>query len=244
MKTNYYQNNKEYTKFLLKSDKSSFVKYSDTVKKYLASKEKFLDVGCGTGQALELIKDNKGEAFGLEISKPSVQVCRRKKLKCYEYTGGKFPFGSQSFTIVGSFNVLEHVQNPKYFLSECIRILKVGGYLILICPNFLSVSNNYHWHTKGFYRKLRNLLTMVRKLQNKFHNFDRVINVNTVNFSPDNDAINMTNPVDIFGWTQGQNLKLVNWSSQENYRNDNIKYIDIGIFRYFLGACFFVFKKL
>lgn len=49
-----------------------------------------------------------------------------------------FPVPNEKFDFVFCVFVLEHVTRPAVFLDECKRILKSGGKLIILCPDFLG----------------------------------------------------------------------------------------------------------
>jgi 2-polyprenyl-3-methyl-5-hydroxy-6-metoxy-1,4-benzoquinol methylase len=51
------------------------------------------------------------------------------------------PFDAASFDLVFHHDVIEHVQKPFLFLSECARILKDGGYVVLTTPNLMRPGN-------------------------------------------------------------------------------------------------------
>jgi ubiquinone/menaquinone biosynthesis C-methylase UbiE len=51
-------------------------------------------------------------------------------------TGEEIPFPDESFDIVYSFQVLEHVQNPYKVLQESWRVLRPGGILYCDAPNY------------------------------------------------------------------------------------------------------------
>lgn len=52
--------------------------------------------------------------------------------------GENLPFRDQSFDVVISLEVLEHVEDPAAVLREVCRILRIGGWFCLTCPNYLS----------------------------------------------------------------------------------------------------------
>jgi 2-polyprenyl-3-methyl-5-hydroxy-6-metoxy-1,4-benzoquinol methylase len=62
--------------------------------------------------------------------------------------GENLPFRDNSFDVVISLEVLEHVESPAAMLREVRRILKPGGWFYLTCPNYLSfreVHYNVAW---------------------------------------------------------------------------------------------------
>jgi len=61
-----------------------------------------------------------------------------------------FPCESQQFDIVFSIEVLEHLHNPYQFISECQRILRPGGLLIVTTPNNLHIGSRFRYLVSGF----------------------------------------------------------------------------------------------
>ncbi|MGQ9820166.1 MAG: class I SAM-dependent methyltransferase [Candidatus Kapaibacteriales bacterium] len=90
---------------------------------------RILDVGCGTKPYLSFF--NYTEYIGLEFD---TGIDSEKKEADYYYDGKTFPFEPASFDSVISNQVLEHVFEPKEFLSEIYRVLKPNGKLLLTVP--------------------------------------------------------------------------------------------------------------
>ena len=51
------------------------------------------------------------------------------------YEGTFLPYDDAQFFVVASGHVIEHTNDPFIYLSECMRVLRVGGYLSLEFPN-------------------------------------------------------------------------------------------------------------
>lgn len=239
----YYKENSKYSNFLDHQDKGDFKKYVEKIASLSNKKSKFLDVGCGTGIALELLK-NKIIGYGVEVSNTSIKKCKEKNLNCEFYNGKKLPFGNQEFDIVGSFNVLEHTDDPPSFLNEQNRVLKQSGYLIIVCPNFLSITNNYHQHTKGLTQKLSNIKSIFKKAVGQGFEFEKMATTDREEFRPDDDACNVTNPVDIIRWAKQNKFKMIYWSGRATRSPGIIKYLDRFPFKSLLGSSFLIFKKI
>ena len=242
---NFYKNNTKYAAVLAKHSYEMFGKYIDFIKNLTSNHQsRFLDVGCGVGFVVDVIGKNS-KSYGIDVSDLFINKCKNKNLNCLLYDGETFPLKNSFFDIVGSYNVLEHVDNPIKFLDEQVRVLSDGGYLIIACPNFLSISNNYHWHTKGVSRKLNNLTGIVKRIFLKNFYFEKMETIEREDFHSDDDACNVINHIDLYKWSKNKNLKLEYWSSQSVYKkNFLINTIDRTIFKIFLGSCFFVFKKM
>ncbi|OGZ67605.1 MAG: hypothetical protein A3D35_02445 [Candidatus Staskawiczbacteria bacterium RIFCSPHIGHO2_02_FULL_34_9] len=239
----YYYENEKYSDYLDNQDSNIFNKIVNIVRQYTQREDSILDVGCGSGKLLSLISDRENK-FGIDISNNSIQRCLDKKLDCLIYNGKKIPFGDGSFDLVLSFNVLEHVDDPNYFLLEQLRVLKSKGYLMIICPNFLSITNNFHWHTSGLVQKIYNLKNFAQKFFHGKFSFEKMKVIDRDDFHPDDDACNITNPLDLLRWAKEHKLTLKYWSSQPTYTtNKIISILDKTWAKIFLGANFFIFKK-
>jgi SAM-dependent methyltransferase len=102
-----------------------------------------LDIGCGRGEALALLRDHGIPARGIDTSARMVALCRERGLEAEE--GDAFaalaalPEGSLGGVV--SFHVIEHL--PAASLDRLVRLayraLKPGGVLILETPNPLSM---------------------------------------------------------------------------------------------------------
>ena len=55
--------------------------------------------------------------------------------------GMQLPFADNSFDLVLSSEVIEHILEPEHFVQEIARVLKPDGYLLLTTPNW----NSFFW---------------------------------------------------------------------------------------------------
>jgi len=58
--------------------------------------------------------------------------------------GEALPFPDNHFDVVYSSNVLEHTNDPAKVLAEAARVLKPGGTLQIVCPNYLSYFDGHY----------------------------------------------------------------------------------------------------
>ncbi len=98
---------------------------------------KYLDIGCGDGSFLKLVKQSGMEPHGVDpfLKKPISEL----KIKNVSLHDAEYP--NKFFDFITLNNVLEHMSNPLEILIECGRILKKGGKILVNVPN--STSLNY-----------------------------------------------------------------------------------------------------
>lgn len=95
---------------------------------------KILDVGCGLGFLLSAL-DDKHQKFGLEVSEFAADFAQ-KYATIYKKPIEELNLTDNSFDVVVSHHVIEHVDSPEIFLKEIHRILSPEGILVLSTPDF------------------------------------------------------------------------------------------------------------
>jgi len=108
--------------------------------------KKILEIGFGNGLFLEECRKAGLIPTGLEV----LEVLHRKaKSRCPDmdlilYDGINIPLQDESFDFIVSFQVLEHVSSVEQILTECVRLLKPGGIMYHICPNYSSLYEGHY----------------------------------------------------------------------------------------------------
>jgi len=105
------------------------------VRGYANPRTHVLDLGCGRGGVVELIWRDVKLAAGLDPDEPSLTEHHEPGLPVIRGRGEQLPFADQSFDLVVSLWVLEHVERPDDVLREVHRVLRPGGHFIFLTPN-------------------------------------------------------------------------------------------------------------
>lgn len=102
---------------------------------------KIMDVGCGNGETLLLLKNLGWDTYGLDIDHHAIELAHKRGLanvRFGSYTRlGKYP--DNYFDVIRLYHVIEHLDNPIRFLKLAHRKLKKGGELIIGTPNAASL---------------------------------------------------------------------------------------------------------
>ena len=100
---------------------------------------RLLDVGCGPGTLLGLLKVNGFEVLGLDYSSEAAAIALAENgVKVIVGSLERAALEDASFDLVTLFHVMEHVTNPQTLLAEVRRILKADGRVIIQVPNIAS----------------------------------------------------------------------------------------------------------
>jgi 2-polyprenyl-3-methyl-5-hydroxy-6-metoxy-1,4-benzoquinol methylase len=103
---------------------------------HIKAGDKVLEVGCGVGMFLEKLKNDNIEAAGLEFSAFAVKKCQEKGLAVENESLETHALNHlDTYDVVCSFQVLEHVTDIHSFFTDALKCLKKGGKLILGVPN-------------------------------------------------------------------------------------------------------------
>jgi SAM-dependent methyltransferase len=105
------------------------------VRGLLTPDSRVLDLGCGRGGLVELIWRDVKFAAGLDPDIPSLSEHRAPGMPVLRGVGEHLPFAGDSFDLVVSVWVLEHVKEPLKVLREVARVLRPGGHFVFLTPN-------------------------------------------------------------------------------------------------------------
>jgi SAM-dependent methyltransferase len=101
---------------------------------------RLLDVGCGDGRWLYLVRKRGWETTGVEISSQAAQFAREQydlDVKVGSLIEQQFPTGN--FKVVTFWHSLEHLHDPRAALQEAFRILRQGGIVTVQVPNIDTI---------------------------------------------------------------------------------------------------------
>jgi SAM-dependent methyltransferase len=138
-----------------RTDERIFIRQQKELAKYfMNAKKPVVDLGCGRGTMLELLKSSGVSSYGVDTFSPALEVCRRKGLQVAECDIFSHLEGLPECSVGGIFcsHVIEHLHPPEALrlLRESYRVLSPGGALVLVTPN----PKNLLVLTEGFWLDL------------------------------------------------------------------------------------------
>lgn len=89
--------------------------------------KRIIDVGAYTGVFVELAQQRGWDAYGTELSQWAARLCRDRGLKVKTGTLEQAEFPDNWFDVATSWDVVEHLNDPRSHLQEIHRVLKPGG---------------------------------------------------------------------------------------------------------------------
>ena len=113
---------------------------NDSFKKFLSKVQDIvIDLGCGTSLYKEDILKLTKTYIGVHWGK---RYHNQFKVNVFADLTKSLPFKRDYADTIISCQVMEHLPEPDFFLSECFRILKPGGYFLLPFP-LCGISMNH-----------------------------------------------------------------------------------------------------
>jgi 2-polyprenyl-3-methyl-5-hydroxy-6-metoxy-1,4-benzoquinol methylase len=102
--------------------------------------ERVLEIGCGSGQTLHMLKDRKlcAETVGIELFQSAADEARKRvdRVYCLNVERDELPQEVKQFDLILILDVLEHLVDPWAFLSKLVdNHLAPEGKLIASIPN-------------------------------------------------------------------------------------------------------------
>ena len=105
------------------------------VSKYSTEIGTVVDIGAGTAKLLSELKQKGWKVTGIDGELEAVKWAKKRGVTIKHHNlNSRLPFDANSFDLVISLDVLEHVKNDKQLLIEMKRVVKPGGIILITVP--------------------------------------------------------------------------------------------------------------
>lgn len=137
-----------------------------------------LEIGSGTGAMLHELRSRGAQARGVELRADLIAAAHEHfgALPIALVQGTTLPFSDESFDVVASFDVFEHIPDTDAHLREVSRVLKPGGWYLIQTPNRYTnvVFETIRWRSFTRFRRdhcsLHSMSELLARLRR--HGFD------------------------------------------------------------------------
>jgi ubiquinone/menaquinone biosynthesis C-methylase UbiE len=153
----------------------------------LKANDKVLEIGCGIGSVVFKLSEQGYEVIGTDISAEAIAYGQKKygDIHLEVQAAETLPYGDESFDVVLSFDLFEHVAATDKHLSEVERVLRPGGYYLLQTPNkYSNVIYETLWTKSLQWRRYHPSLHSPGQLKRRLarHGFEtRFVKMNPIN---------------------------------------------------------------
>jgi SAM-dependent methyltransferase len=109
-------------------------RYRNLIQKYLAPGQTVLDAGCGRYMKFSKELADGRQVFGIDLEST---LDTRNQTAPFGVRGNlsQLPFKAESFDMVISRSVVEHLDDPPQVFREFCRVLRPGGKVVIVTPN-------------------------------------------------------------------------------------------------------------
>lgn len=106
--------------------------------------------GCGMGQYAIHLLDDSPHVFAFDVEHGRAIIAHQRVPMTHVAAAETLPYPANTFDVILSHEVLEHVQDDRLALAEMARVLKSGGRAILFCPNrwYPFETHGHYWRGK------------------------------------------------------------------------------------------------
>ena len=100
--------------------------------------EKFLEIGYGRGEFLDSFKQLGLDCFGVDLSDYSATNLKDIQVEKVDVSKDKLPYEDNCMDVVYHKSLIEHLYSPDQLMKETYRVLKPGGRVIILTPDWVS----------------------------------------------------------------------------------------------------------
>jgi 2-polyprenyl-3-methyl-5-hydroxy-6-metoxy-1,4-benzoquinol methylase len=106
----------------------------------LKPNDKILEIGCGIGSVVFEMSKKGYDIIGIDLSREVIEYGRKKygDIRLEVQPAEALPYDDESFDVVLSFDLLEHIARVDRHISEVHRVLRKDGFYLFQTPNKYS----------------------------------------------------------------------------------------------------------
>ena len=215
----YYNQSDAYLERMSEKTPAAFDLYLKFIGRYVGIHSgRLLDIGCGAGLSSWLIAQRfpQFDVVGGDLSEKFINYAKSNyilpNLRYELMDACDINLHDRSIDAISSKDVIEHVPDVEKHLQECDRVLKPGGYMLIMSPNLLNpimplylALRGRKWHglrmtvSQSIAESLRISQMFLHKLvsSSPFFNYRKPILDDAIHTADDVDSVFLSNPLDL-----------------------------------------------
>ena len=145
--------------------------------KYIKSEDHVLEIGCGEGYGANFLAENTGAFIqAIDINTNAITNAQKqyihKNVNFKTYDGKNIDYEDNSFDVIISFQVIEHIENTTEYLKNIKRLLKPNGIFLITTPSrtYRLADNQKPWNP--YHIREYNSNTLTKDIKNVFDNIN------------------------------------------------------------------------
>ena len=153
----------------------------------LKPRDRILEIGCGIGTVVYELSKKRYDVIGIDISGEAIEYGKEKygDIRLEVQAEETLPYEDESFEVVLSFDLFEHIAKIDKHISEVKRVLRPGGYYLFQTPNrYSNIIYETLWTKSLQWRQYHPSLHSPRQLKRRLarHGFEiRFVKMNPIN---------------------------------------------------------------
>jgi SAM-dependent methyltransferase len=140
----------DYVKNIYNTTDKPFSNYPQKLVKHLVDSNKIskgskiLEIGCGRGDFINEFINLEMVGYGIDASKASKDFFSGIKFSQVDLLKEKIPHEDNLFDVIYSKSVIEHFYYPEKIMEEAYRVLKPGGLIITLTPDWEFIYRSFY----------------------------------------------------------------------------------------------------
>jgi SAM-dependent methyltransferase len=141
---------KDYLSVVYNEERTPKTEYPGELARYLARRftlkpgDRLLEIGCGRGDFLRAFQELGLVCSGVDVEERSTQSLPEFDVRLCDLSKQALPFPDESFDVVYHKSLIEHMDDPANLMTETYRVLKSGGKVIILTPDWVSQMRNFY----------------------------------------------------------------------------------------------------